>query len=218
MSFCSPGFELALSEFDALGVPPRVIVEVGTYDGDEALSLKKRYPDARVITFECDTVNYAYSRTFLEGTGVELVQAAVTDHENGVDFWPNIPSDPNRASGSILPSTEKLRAERLGQHGTTAGFTDSPTHVPSVRLDEFCRRAGITIDIIQIDVQGAEVFVLRGLGSLRPRIIFLEVNETADFGHYSGGASMKDLKQVLQDMGYECRWDNSADAYYFRTI
>ena len=172
---------MALNEFDALGTPPKVIVEVGAYDGDEALSLKQRYPNARVITFEADPKNYADTTTLLAGSGIEVVQAAVCDHNNGVDFWPQksvVEIKPgwdthgNRVCGSILQPTVKT-----ARHTFVSDFADAPIRVPSTRLDEFCRTAGIAaIDIIQIDVQGAEIFVLKGLGDLRPKVIFLEVN------------------------------------------
>ena len=216
MSFCSEGFVLAMDAFDALGAPPKVIVEVGAFDGDEAISLKQRYPGARVIAFEACPLNYDRMITLIQGSGVEPVWSAVCDHNNGLDFWPNKPEDNARVSGTNLPPTASLKTERLNQVGIAAGFTDTPVKVPSVRLDDFCKGAGIgAIDIVQMDVQGAEAFVLRGLGSLRPRVLFLEVNETADFGHYSGGAPMKELRQLLTDMGYELRWDNNADAFYF---
>jgi FkbM family methyltransferase len=211
--------------FDSLGIPPKMVVEVGAYEGDDALRLKRRYPSARVVTFEADPANYAITLNNLRDSGVEVVFAAVTDHDNGVDFWLNDEGTlhrpasndgyGNRVSGSILRASEYLKTSQA-KIPQAAGFSDAPIHVPSTRLDNFCKGAGITaIDIMQVDVQGAESFVLKGLGELRPKIIFLEINETADFGRYLGGATRTQLNQLLQGMGYEKHWDNDADALYF---
>ena len=58
----------------------------------------------------------------------------------------------------------------------------------------------ITPDVLHIDVQGAEYYVISSLGEYRPTLIYLETSETE---HYKGSKSVADLNLLLTDIGYE---------------
>jgi FkbM family methyltransferase len=78
--------------------------------------------------------------------------------------------------------------------------------VPVTTLDTFCERAGIKrVNLIKVDVEGAELLVLKGaqriLTEMRP-IIVMEVSKrtTARFGY-----SVDDLLAFLKQEGYQIR-------------
>ena len=89
--------------------------------------------------------------------------------------------------------------------------------VPASRLDTFCAAHGITeIDLLHMDVQGAEALVLDGMGDLRPTMIFLEIDEVKETSGYLGATPMADLVSRLTDKGYGAAWESEHDALYVR--
>ena len=51
-----------------------------------------------------------------------------------------------------------------------------PIKVPCITIGQFCKEQHIyNIDLIHIDVEGHAIQVLQGLGSIRPKIIYIEV-------------------------------------------
>ena len=191
--------------------PPRVIFDVGTWDGADAVAFKHNWPDARVIAFEACPDNYAQitARGLCAAEGVEVQHLAVCDHNRGVEFTSceDEHQGPNHGmSGSVLPPTALLK------RGAPHLHFKEPRLVPSVRLDAFCLLQGIgRIDVLHVDVQGAEFMVLRGLGLLRPGLIFLETDETGEVGHYQGAALKTDLLALRNHMGYRVAWDSGHD-------
>jgi FkbM family methyltransferase len=198
-----------------LASSPQIIFDVGTFDGGDAVRFKEKWPGAKVVAFEACPDNY---RQMILGetvtdSGVEIVHKAVCDHSRGVVFHSNVDQSlsggAQGCSGSILPPTDKLKSDH--PHLTwKAGRS-----VRSTRLDDFCREQAIKqIDLLHIDVQGAELFVLYGLGALRPSMIFLEINETEEAGHYAGAGRLKDIRAWMGNCGYEVKLDSGSDALY----
>lgn len=193
---------------------PDVLIDAGTYDATDAIAFKERYPGTRVIAFEACPDNY--ERIVQQGRAarafVEVHHAAVCDHENGLPFYSN--TDTNQVghfgqSGSILAPAQKLL-----DTWHSIDFKP-PRQVPSVRLDAFCDAAGIpAIDVLHMDVQGAEYFVLKGLGQLRPPIIFLEINETKEVGRYENAVPEHDIRAWFEAAGYSREWETEFDALY----
>lgn len=56
-------------------------------------------------------------------------------------------------------------------------------------------------DALVLDVQGAELLVLRGARELLPGMRFLKL-EAADFECYAGNATVRDLEEFLAPLGY----------------
>jgi FkbM family methyltransferase len=193
---------------------PKVIIDAGCYNASDTVEFKERWPSARVIGFEACPDNYR--QIILKGSAVEgeveIFHVAVCDHENGVQFNSN--TDTNQTghfgqTGSILPFSQKLIE-------TWPSITVKPPRlVPSVRLDLFCHRNGIeAIDLLHMDVQGAEYFVLLGLGAMRPPMIYLEIDETEETGRYIGAIPEQQIRGWFAKHGYDRVWESKADALY----
>ena len=190
---------------------PTVILDVGTYDGADAIRFKQAFPSCRVEAFEADPGNV--KRMMDSGeckrAGVKIHWAAVSDcPETSELFHPNTNKDNPLGtwSGSILHPNASCtdRFPFLEFHGSII--------VPSYRLDDFCWRNMIDhIDLLHMDVQGAEGYVLEGLDDIRPRMIFLEIDETT---HYDGAMPLPGLRALLARMGYGQEWADEHDALY----
>ena len=112
-------------------------------------------------------------------------------------------------TGSILPFTQKLLQTWISIS------VKPPRRVPSTRLDTFCKSRNILhMDIVHMDVQGAEFFALKGLGRMRPSMIFLEIDETAEVGNYVGAIPENDIRAWFDKAGYRRVWDSEHDALY----
>jgi hypothetical protein len=74
----------------------------------------------------------------------------------------------------------------------------------SVRLDTLFRREGLSADdysALVMDVQGAELLVLKGAGRMLSQFRFVKA-EAADFESYVGCAKLADLSKYLEPLGF----------------
>ncbi len=134
-------------------------------------------------------------------------------------IWDEVPAEMemsimnNLESSSLLPMFKHLeiypdiRTERV-------------IKVMPVRLDELLEKEP-TIEMLNIDVQGAELRVIKSLGEQIKEVkwIYLEVNEIE---LYKGLSSVRDIDSYLSQSNFlrvETRWwknDGWGDALYIR--
>ena len=134
-------------DFETTSSPPRII-DCGANIGMSILFFKARYPDADILAFEADTVTFSRLVHTIDAnrvSGVTAEQAAVTDHGGTVTLYRNH-ADP----GSIVASIDR-------GWGGDAGET-----VPAVRLSD---RIHGTVDLLKVDIEGAEYGVVHDLSS-----------------------------------------------------
>jgi hypothetical protein len=80
------------------------------------------------------------------------------------------------------------------------------------RLDSFCIEQGIDkIDLLHIDVEGAEYEVLIGMANMRPALIYLE---TISRGQWTGAKSSGEVHRLLSRIGYCLAGDFRTDRLY----
>ena len=178
-----PGKELAGSSFNTrwlaeLGIDPRVIIDAGSYDGGDAYRFQQEFPQARVVAIEAEPARQEILRRSLAGTPVTIVDAAVSDRDGVADWYTATYRGRIEAQGSLYRQTE-----RMNRRTPDVRQADRPTRVKTVRLDTLCRDMGIAeIDLLHMDIQGAEYAALKGLGRMRPRLIFLEITKKGWIG------------------------------------
>jgi FkbM family methyltransferase len=160
------------------------VVDVGANIGLFVLYLKRRYPDAEVLAFEPMPQTAALLRKNLALHGL----SAVTVHEvalgsaaeNGVPFtfYPMIPGNSTRhpetkvaAKAALAKTVPEKLAERM--------YRGRETTVDVARLSAFLAE-GRTIDLLKIDVEGAEIEVLHGIDAQhwpQVRRVVMEVHD-----------------------------------------
>jgi FkbM family methyltransferase len=155
----------------------RVALDVGSRDGEVALYLKQHYPNATVYAFECNPVAIKICHQQLAGhKQVFLVDRAVSDVEGSLDFFAIDPEktvtphkDGNIGASSLYEAKTDYPYETYVQKRIT---------VDSITLEAWAQRQGIAnIDLIWMDLQGAELRALKGLGHLiqSVKLIYTEV-------------------------------------------
>ncbi|MFJ4524584.1 FkbM family methyltransferase [Streptomyces sp. NPDC088810] len=163
-------------------------IDVGANIGLFSLYMKQKYPAARIIAFEPAPENYQALRQNLElhqAGDVTVYPYAVGSEAREATFtyYPAMPGN------STLHPEEKvlqkrLMGERLGEQAATDLFQASTITVTVDRLSRFLAEHHpdvTTIDLLKVDVEGAELEVLRGIDDAdwaKVQNVLLEVNNT----------------------------------------
>ena len=175
--------------FGRLARPGGVVVDAGAHMGAFTLLAAKRVgPTGRVLAFEPNPAQRERLARNVEANAfgqVDIRAEALSDH-TGRGLL-HLSGDASRSGNASL-----------GAMGDATGVVP----VSLVRLDEVTRRLGVRrVDVIKIDVEGAEAAVLVGasttIETFRPAVVF-EVN---DLLHAADGSSAPAM-ELLRDFGY----------------
>jgi FkbM family methyltransferase len=163
---------------------------VGGKLGSEVPIILQNYKNCKISVFECsERYSTRLTALFLHNQSVEIIDKAVTDVIGKRNFF----ETSLEGSGSVLPlgSLHKnlfysLPAEEFWVETTTLDF-----HFKDRR-----------IDVLWIDVQGAELLVLKGASETltKCKAVFIEVSERPEL--YEGGATKVQLDLYLRDFGF----------------
>jgi 2-O-methyltransferase len=182
---------------------PKVILDIGAFNGEDALAFKRHYPYADVYAFEADPRNFSRCQT-VASYGINIFHLAVSDYVGQTPFYSSGGRIEYEASGSTLKPTPRQLSDFPEMSFTEVGM------IPCTTLWDFCTEHSIAnIDLLHMDVQGAEGRVIEGMKDIRPSIVFLEKSESH---HYETATSVDTLNKLMLDRGYslvkELEFDN----------
>jgi FkbM family methyltransferase len=185
---------------EALGIDSPLIFDVGANIGQSVDCYSKAKPESIIHCFEPNP--YAFEKLVLHCKNrnhVKLVNSALSDRYGSTRFYATQRTELSSLLRpeswlSALSSDEKYKFDEL--------------FISCITLDQYCQDSGIEwIDILKIDVQGAEPKVLQGgaklLSSNRIGLIYLEVMLADTY------VNQATLVQLLETLGaYHYRlWD-----------
>lgn len=172
--------------------------DVGAYRCEHTYSYALLNPSLRVYAFEPNMQLAA--KMFGALPNIIVVPMAVSETDGCAEF--NITASP--ASSSLLPIDDDNARRWVG--GAQGGISVvSKTVVPTIRLDTFMNLAGIqTVDYLKIDAQGADLSVVKSLGSRLKdlRKIYVEVSVTP-FPVYHGAPGKDATVEFLTSRGFD---------------
>lgn len=183
-----------------IGVPVKTIVEVGSRDGMDALSLSSAL-NASALVFECDPTRFSEVQANIDHSGSQGVQAielALSDQNGSVDFWAcDTSMYPNPGIGSLF----LVNFNNRQSHDVDAGrdVVQKRVQVQGARFDSLGLPAP---DLLLLDVQGAETQVLAGFGDLLQECKFIAC-EAERVPSYTGGNSFRDLHRFMRRKGFK---------------
>jgi FkbM family methyltransferase len=170
-----------------------VVFDVGAHVGIWSLLAARRNPAAHIHAFEPSpaAVDRLSGHVTLNGADRVVVNSVAVGAEN--------------AERAFFPST--------GNTGASSFYLRSSdqfeTRVPVITLDSYVERERIErVDLMKVDVEGAETLVFQGasrlLASDAAPIVFFELNDALCA---AGQATARDVKQQLIEHGYAIyRW------------
>jgi 2-O-methyltransferase len=177
-----------------LGKENPTILEIGCHDGENTLWFIEKFKEARVHCFEPDPrAIKKFKDNFSQYKNVTLHEFALGDEVGKATFHQSSHTDPNGdwdASGSLMAPKNHLTEYPWVTF-------DSSVTVDVETLDAFCEKNGIQeVDLIWMDVQGAELKVIAGGAKtfMNTRFIVTEYNNKE---LYSGQPKMKQILEAL---------------------
>ena len=186
-----------------------VIFDVGACHALESVELSKKYPNAKVYTFEANPVSYNVCLENTEGyDSITVINEAVNDYDGICKFYPmdkektiTTWEDGNQGASSLYRAN--------GQYDFIEKYVQYEIEVPCTRLDTFCEKNGIDkIDIIWMDLQGAELKALQSLGPLLDTVQIihteLEMNPM-----YEGQCLFNDVNEYLTNNGFDLEYGDT---------
>ena len=189
--------ELFYSQIRLITRPTPVIFDLGANVGQTTERYLEAFPSARLFSFEPGDEAYAQlAHRFDQHPQVRAEKFAVAEQNGRATYYVNAGSTTN----SLLPTSNQCHHYMAPQRTRNV----CETKVPTISLDSYCQQHAIAqIDILKMDIQGAEELALRGasrlLGEHRISLIYSEVL----FGElYESQASFDDLCRLLRGHGY----------------
>ena len=171
---------------------PKIILELGSRDGYQSIEFSRIYPKAKVYAFECNPESI---ETCIKNTknykNIEIIPYAVFNKNEKMKFYPV-----RELIG--VSSLFKLTKEYSMKHN----FSQKEITVEAIRIDTWAKKKGINkIDLIWIDLQGAEYEAFEGIGKLLSNIqaIYTEVEIKELFENQK---LIDDISNILYENGF----------------
>jgi len=167
------------------------IVEVGARDCRETLGFAAAYPAARIYALECNPDMLPACRAAVAGMArITLIEKAAAEEPGRLKFYPVDPAT-NPGASSLFRASGKYRLEEYRQR---------EVEVDAVALQSVVESES-RIDLLWMDVQGAELAALRGLG---PRLADVSlIHLEAEFEEiYAGQPLFPDVRAFLVRAGF----------------
>jgi len=185
------------------------IFDIGACEGESSVRYSRQFPNARVCCFEPIPSNFKliqHNITEFEASKVQAFEICLSDKDGEAEFHVSSgkPDEFNgkdvdwefgNKSSSLLPPDKLLATNKWLEF-------KNEIKVSTIKLDTFLSREKIDqIDFAHMDVQGAELMVLRGAGKKINVIknIWLEVESIP---LYEGQPVKKDVESFMSNLGY----------------
>lgn len=183
------------------------IFDVGACEGEDSIRYQRRFPFAELYAFEPLPSNAAKARRHFGmygTTSIQLEETALGDTEGEADFYVSSGRPPgaaedawdfgNKSSSLLRPGETLDRYEWLR--------FDRRIAVPVTTLESYAAARRIDqIDILHLDVQGAELMVLAGAGALLGSVkaVWMEVEAVP---LYRGQPLQRDVETFMKARGF----------------
>ena len=192
-----------------IGTDAPIIVEVGAHYGEDTLRFLETFPRAKVYCFEPDPRNIKIFESYVKDDRVVLSHSALAATEGKAEFFQSYEElQDNRVPEKYdWIDLEDYKQEQINSSGASSlkkGHKDilpNSIVVKTERFDNWHRISGVgTIDLLWIDVQGAEADVIEGMGEAAQhvKLVWIEYGET----QYQGALTRLDTVRLMKEKGF----------------
>ncbi|MAG72846.1 hypothetical protein CL620_00900 [archaeon] len=161
------------------------ILELGSRNGMDALALADYY-DANVYAFECrpDAISECEFNT-RDDPRISVIGKAVWNEDSQIEFYPVV--NGNDGASSCFIANSDYPYERYEQEFIT---------VDAIRLDRWLANCGVEVDMVCMDLQGAECAAMLGMGDYLSDVKYV-ISEVQKNPLYKDTPLMGDLESLL---------------------
>jgi FkbM family methyltransferase len=190
----------------------RTIFELGARDCTETLVFRKNFPDANIYTFECNPETLPICRKKVAPyPKIHLIEKAVSDTNGHTSFFQidnektkTVFDGGNPGASSLFRANDEYELEK---------YVQKEIRVETISLDTFLGQNSLKeIDLLWMDIQGAELKALQGLGK-RISAVKLIHFETEFFPIYVGQPLFTDMRKFLNKNGFRLSTFTSVGKY-----
>ncbi len=187
---------------------PSVILDVGAFDFGDSVRFKTAFPEARVCAVEANPENYEKYSARANSAGIETYPFAMSDRVGEIQFYKSRHVGGVNAQGSVL----KPGTQYSSNYSHIVSHDSTPISVPATTMDEWCEQMKVShVDLLHLDVEGAEHLVFLGMKKIRPKIIFAEF--LID-GGWEGQAKFTETLDLLTSYDYKLVRELSFDKIF----
>ncbi len=202
------------------------ILEIGSHLGTDTVNFRKNFPSAEIICFEPDPRSREIFKKYHANIRVKLFPYAVSNKNQETEFYQAFSKDTEQHTlkkYSWINPDDILKNElsRCGasslKKGHDAVANAKQIKIKSIRLDDWAIENKIShIDLLWMDVQGAEKEVIEGAENLlkNTKYIWTEYGEI----DYEGAMNWKETKKKLGKnfklVNYESFFRNKGDMLF----
>jgi FkbM family methyltransferase len=165
---------------------------VGGYVGSEVPQILRKYPNVSVDIFECSPRYLPeLTKKFESEARVKVIGLGVSKDPGEATFYET----------SLVGTGSLLKVGQLGAKLFGLENTES-YQVEVCSIDSHYLAQDLNIDLLQIDVQGAEMLVMEGATKMlaRTRAVFLEVSIKPEL--YTNSTTWSELSEFLARQGF----------------
>jgi len=174
-----------------------VIFDLGSRDCLQSIEFYHEFPNSKIYAFECNPNTLSICKKNIEAftDRITLIEGAVCDYDGFIKFYPinqektiTTWSDGNPGASSLFQSNGCYTVEKYVQDEIVTNCH---------RLDSVMEKYNIPqVDILWMDLQGAELLALKGLGKYLNHVkyVYTEVSHKAI---YNGQVMFSELNDFM---------------------
>jgi FkbM family methyltransferase len=178
---------------------PKSILDIGSRDLGQSLEFQTVYPNSKIIAIEANPEQFKICKDNSIGTSIEVYNFAASNENKITSFYL---THGNIGTSSILRPLDVPFATLK---------TYQEIQVESKNIGEWCNQLNLIPDVIWMDVQGFEYYVLLGLGDILKNVSFLHL-ESSEKPYYDGHILKDDIIKILDEYNFEYNFKN--DVYH----
>lgn len=179
-----------------------IIFDIGSRDCLQSIEFYHLFPNAKIYAFECNpnTLNLCKKNIKNYSDRITLIEGAVCDYDGEITFYP-------------INQTKTITTWEDGNPGASSIYKSNGTYVHEKyvqdeimtnchRLDTIMDKYNISnVDIIWMDLQGAELLALKGLDNHLKNVKYIHT-EVSYKEIYSGQVMFEELNNYILSYGF----------------
>lgn len=188
------------------------VIELGARDCEETLDFFNLLHPKEIYTFECNPYTLSICRKNIKGIkSIHLIEKAACNKNGKIKFYSidqkktiTTWKDGNPGASSLFKASGKYPIEK---------YVQKEIEVEAIRLESFFKENNIRkVDLLWMDIQGAELLALQGLGNRIYDVKFI-YTEVEFFEIYKNQPLFKDIRSFLDKNGFVLLGFTSLEQY-----